>query len=268
MKNNLLLILILAVSSVGFSQSKSEKLDSIVNEFGFVDNQKLILLDYTIEPLKLEAKGRDSLKLIEMENQLTNDYIHTKIKSALSQSISDEDLNNIYNFIQTSTFEKYFQSDEFEKIISLTFSDIQSELKSIFKNIDEQKEAEENSYNFKPIPVNREDGFYATNNYKVGSEKNIELVREPALTKNEIQEITVNNNYFGDNILFITFTKEGANIFYQLTKENLGKPIAIVIDKKIISLPVVQEPIKDGKAVISGNFSAKELIEFKDRLTK
>ena len=268
MKKQIFLILSFTVSFFGYSQSKSEKLDSIIAKFDFVKNQKLILIDYTIEPLKFEAVGNDSLKLVELENQLTDDYIHSKIKSTLSESISDEDLDNIYNFIQTSTFQKFFRTNEFEEIISLSFRNTKSELQNIIKNIDEQKEAENNVYNFTAIPVDREDGFYATKNYQEGSEEDIELVNEPAITKNEIQDISLDKNHFGDNMLLITFTKEGSKIFYQLTKKNLGKPIAIVIDRKIIAMPLVQEPISDGKANLGGNFSKEELLEFKDRLTK
>ena len=38
------------------------------------------------------------------------------------------------------------------------------------------------------------------------------------------------------------------------------------MNKKIISAPVVMEPIKDGKLQISGKFSAQEVKEITDKL--
>lgn len=51
---------------------------------------------------------------------------------------------------------------------------------------------------------------------------------------------------------------EGTKIFAALTKNNLGKPIAIYIDGIAISAPIVQSEIPDGKAVISGGFTIQE----------
>lgn len=61
----------------------------------------------------------------------------------------------------------------------------------------------------------------------------------------------------------LELTSEGAQIFGELTKRNVGKRIAIYLDGLPISAPVVQEEITDGRAVISGNFTpavAKELV--------
>ena len=51
---------------------------------------------------------------------------------------------------------------------------------------------------------------------------------------------------------------EGAKLFGEITKRNLGKQVAIYIDGIAISAPVVQSEIPDGKAIISGGFSIQE----------
>lgn len=56
----------------------------------------------------------------------------------------------------------------------------------------------------------------------------------------------------------ITFNDEGQKLFAELTAANVGKTIAIYLDGRPISTPVVQEPIRDGKAVISGHFTPSE----------
>lgn len=57
---------------------------------------------------------------------------------------------------------------------------------------------------------------------------------------------------------------DGAKIFEDLTRKNIGKRLAIYLDGVPISAPVVRDVISGGKAVISGNFTldeAKKLVE-------
>jgi len=56
----------------------------------------------------------------------------------------------------------------------------------------------------------------------------------------------------------LTFTSEGGDIFREITKRNVGKPVAIILDGKVISAPTVQTVIENGKAVITGEFSIEE----------
>jgi len=58
--------------------------------------------------------------------------------------------------------------------------------------------------------------------------------------------------------VLLEFDKEGAKLFAAATSANVKKPLLIVIDNEVISAPLVDEPITDGNAVISGNFTAKE----------
>lgn len=59
-------------------------------------------------------------------------------------------------------------------------------------------------------------------------------------------------------VVTVKFNDEGAKIFKELTEKYLGQPIAIVLDGKIISTPVVRDVIQNGNAQISGNFSLKD----------
>jgi len=56
-------------------------------------------------------------------------------------------------------------------------------------------------------------------------------------------------------IVAIEFDGEGAKIFAEATKRNLKKPLAIFLDKQLLSAPTVQDEIKDGSAVINGSFT-------------
>lgn len=53
----------------------------------------------------------------------------------------------------------------------------------------------------------------------------------------------------------LQFNDEGAALFADLTTKHVGQPLAIFLDDQPLSLPVVNEPIYGGQAVISGGFS-------------
>ncbi len=56
----------------------------------------------------------------------------------------------------------------------------------------------------------------------------------------------------------LEFNDEGKKLFGEITERNVGKPVAIFLDGEPISVPTVQEPIKDGSAIISGSFTIPE----------
>ncbi|SMF76952.1 preprotein translocase subunit SecD [Tistlia consotensis] len=61
----------------------------------------------------------------------------------------------------------------------------------------------------------------------------------------------------GQPVVSFRFDSIGAQRFAQATSENVGKLFAIVLDDKVISAPVIREPILGGSGVISGNFNVK-----------
>lgn len=59
-------------------------------------------------------------------------------------------------------------------------------------------------------------------------------------------------------VVSFRFNPSGAQRFGKVTSENVGKPFAIILDDKVISAPVIREPILGGSGQISGNFSVAE----------
>jgi preprotein translocase subunit SecD len=53
-------------------------------------------------------------------------------------------------------------------------------------------------------------------------------------------------------VVSLVFNDEGKELFAKITKENVGKVVAIFLDGRAISTPVVQQEITDGRAQISG----------------
>jgi preprotein translocase subunit SecD len=56
-------------------------------------------------------------------------------------------------------------------------------------------------------------------------------------------------------IISFRFNQSGARKFGRFTKDNVGAPFAIVLDDKVLSAPVIREPILGGSGQISGNFT-------------
>lgn len=56
----------------------------------------------------------------------------------------------------------------------------------------------------------------------------------------------------------LQFNDEGAKLFADITKRNVGKPVAIFLDGQIISQPTVQAEILGGQAVITGQSDVNE----------
>lgn len=59
----------------------------------------------------------------------------------------------------------------------------------------------------------------------------------------------------GSPQIALRFDDEGAKLFADITARNIGKPVAIFIDNEVVSQPTVQAEIRDGQAVITGNFT-------------
>jgi hypothetical protein len=239
-------------------QDRQEKTIAIINKLKLVETQQTNY-KFQLKSLKYQATGNDSVKIIEIEKRLTEKEITKRLINAFNKEFSDKDINDIYRFIQTNAFEKFFNSGEIYKIISAQFKDVDKGIKRITEQSSEKVENPTNK--FEPIPIDKENGFYATIDYNYSTaDKNIKLEDKPSITSKDILEVKkIFNNHNNQPEISIVFTKDGAKKFYLLTKKNIGKPIAIVIGKKIVSMPTVNSEIIGGKASISGNFTEEEI---------
>jgi protein-export membrane protein SecD len=98
--------------------------------------------------------------------------------------------------------------------------------------------------------------------------KNLQLPYLPTeLTGQYLAHSTLEyNNTTGAPIVGLQFNPEGAKMFEEITKANVGKTIAIYLDGQIISAPTVNEAITGGQAVINGTFTPEEARQLVGRL--
>jgi preprotein translocase subunit SecD len=85
------------------------------------------------------------------------------------------------------------------------------------------------------------------------------LVKKDAvLTGDVLQDARVTIGDFNEPIVSITFDSKGAREFDLLTAANIGKRMAVVLDGKVYSAPVIRDRISGGRAVIEGTFTTAE----------
>jgi preprotein translocase subunit SecD len=81
------------------------------------------------------------------------------------------------------------------------------------------------------------------------------LLTGAELTRAEVQ---ADPNSLGNWQVAIEFTSAGTRIFGELTEQNVGKRLAIILDGNVYSAPRINERIPSGRAVITGHFTVDD----------
>ncbi len=85
------------------------------------------------------------------------------------------------------------------------------------------------------------------------------LKKRTLLTGAQLTDARVQiDSQYNEPYVSIAFDKKGARIFEKITEENVKKRLAIVLDNRVYSAPVIQEKIAGGQARITGRFNADE----------
>jgi len=66
----------------------------------------------------------------------------------------------------------------------------------------------------------------------------------------------------------VEFSQEGKELFAAITKENINKRLAIVLDGHLYSAPVIRSEISGGKAQITGSFTEEEARELAAKINE
>jgi hypothetical protein len=82
-----------------------------------------------------------------------------------------------------------------------------------------------------------------------------------------LQKTYITQDNKGKPAVEFWFDERGSELFYELTKENIGQALAIIIDGEVFSTPVIQSALRN-KAIITGNFTQKEAEKLTENLRK
>ena len=66
------------------------------------------------------------------------------------------------------------------------------------------------------------------------------------------------NSQSGQPVVNFQFDRQGAAIFADMTRENIGRVLAIVLDDEVVTAPVIRSEIPGGRGEISGSFTLQE----------
>ncbi|MDP2912855.1 MAG: protein translocase subunit SecD [Candidatus Omnitrophota bacterium] len=86
------------------------------------------------------------------------------------------------------------------------------------------------------------------------------VAKDAALTGDAIVDAKTefSSSGFGEPYVSLTLDSKGAKVFADVTAANIGKRLAIVLDGKVVSAPVIREAIPSGQAQISGSFTVDQ----------
>jgi preprotein translocase subunit SecD len=129
-----------------------------------------------------------------------------------------------------------------------------------FKLLDETHSVEEALRGSPPPGTEILYGYGAKGDGRTGGEKVPYLVQSQALMTGEtIADARVRpSTRLEGPYVELVLSSSGARLFERITAENVKKRLAIILDNKVYSAPVIQERIAGGHASITGQFDMKE----------
>jgi len=195
-----------------------------------------------------KAKAEDVLrKVLNGEN-------FEELAKANSQDPGSKDNGGDLGFVKKGTFVPEFDKVLFEGLLKpgeIYFDLVETQFGwHIIKFIESKGEGEEKEVHAQHILFGKQDSSqYPELTYKA-----------TGLTGKNLKDVQVvfEQQGIGKPQISLEFDEEGTKLFAEVTKRNVGKPLAIVLDGQIKTAPNVQTEITDGKAVINGSFSIDE----------
>jgi len=73
-----------------------------------------------------------------------------------------------------------------------------------------------------------------------------------------VKNAKATNENGGQDLVTIQLTDEGARLFEDFTANHIGRRLAIVLNNKIYSVPIIKEKVSGGRIQIAGHFSKEE----------
>jgi preprotein translocase subunit SecD len=98
------------------------------------------------------------------------------------------------------------------------------------------------------------------NKEKWGAELYFAVKTTSPVTGADLQEVRIEGNQYGQPVVGFQLSAAAGNRFKEFTRQNLKEPLAIVLDRNVISAPIINAEISD-RGIIEGNFTQQEAQE-------
>ncbi len=89
----------------------------------------------------------------------------------------------------------------------------------------------------------------------------VEVRKRAEMDGSGLKSAMVVRGNLGEPEIHFTLDSKGAQRFAEITRENVGQRLAIILDKELYSAPVIQSPIETGSGQITGQFDNREAFE-------
>ncbi|EEF58893.1 SecDF P1 head subdomain-containing protein [Pedosphaera parvula] len=94
----------------------------------------------------------------------------------------------------------------------------------------------------------------------------VKKMPEQGLTGKYLTSAMVSRNQVGQPEINFTFDRKGTEILANVTTENVGRKLAIILDGKIQSAPIIRSPITGGRGQLTGNYTDRQALELANLL--
>lgn len=244
-----------------FSQTVDQKIKTILDITGQTKEIRNWILNEHLNLLKFYSDMSVSPAYTKIDSLTSEVAVSKKLTKVIKENFTTQEISDIYQFSISKSGRKYLQlyATELSDLYKSDFKDLILDIKRLYNSGNDVKSTG-------PIfSIDRPDGFYKVTNSNldrdnIGDLEKYILEEQPSINIGDIyaaQDSVVEYGY--DRIVInIELTPEGAIKFEKLTAENIGKSIAIVVDKIILTAPVINSAIPGGKLQIAGSFSAAE----------
>ncbi len=103
---------------------------------------------------------------------------------------------------------------------------------------------------------------------EAAQKETLPVLKKVLIDQKDLKSARVSKDQLGHPQIEIRFTEEGKKRFAKVTRDSIGKRLAIVIGGQLYSAPKIMTEISGGTAMISGGFSEQEAEELADRITQ
>jgi preprotein translocase subunit SecD len=161
---------------------------------------------------------------------------------------------------------------------TLSFSQNNSEVVDVVVNgkIQTEDDTETQNYianyltNFFEKTYEKTNGFYLVSEQKTQNNRRNSLKMDefPFLVSKDIKKVTLKSNGNKFPTVIFEFKKKASEKLNELTSNNIGNGIALIIDKKIITMPMISKNISNGKIEYNSSINFEETQNLTEKIKK
>lgn len=245
------------------AQTLDQKIKTIVQISGQPTALRNWLLTTYLNPVAYFSDAKEAPAYSNIERQTSEEEISKKLIAVLKANFTAAEISDIYLFALSKSGSKYLsKSKELSALYKEAFE-------PLILEINQLQAANANTKPSSPVyHTDKPDGFYLVINHDAARStiENYKLEEYASIPITAILTArdSVLKEQFNRHVIMIELTPEGAIKFEKLTAENIGKPLAIVVDNVILTAPIIYAAIPGGKVQLSGDFSAaaaKRIVE-------